>query len=317
MVGRSSDADDELFLQAATRLGFDISLQLIVAAGQGKTNYVFWLLHHGADVKTASPNLHRTALMQAAAGGYVYLVQVLLANGSDPNAFDLNGQTALIYAAANANYHGDYTVKELLVGGADVNHAGRFGVSALMEAVAGGYVPLVQRLVKAGANVDASNTAVYTAWINLGSSGIVGFETVTGTTALMLATKSDRVDIAHVLIRAGADVNSRSSSGYSALMLAAESAHSDIGKVLIEAGADVNTSNSNGDTPLILGVVKNSVDFVRMLIAAGADVNKTNINGSTPLTVAQQYGYVDIANLLYQAGARNKRVRCWGKRYRP
>ena len=61
-----------------------------------------------------------------------------------------------------------------------------------------------------------------------------------GETALSRAARSGHIDIAKILIEAGADVNKL------ALYWAAENGHNDIVKILREAGADVNIQGKNG-----------------------------------------------------------------------
>lgn len=91
----------------------------------------------------------RTALMYAADGGHVEVMQALLDAGADVNASDEAGQTALMYGIPL----GLPPVPKLLIeAGADVNAADEFGKTALHEAVSQNYVITVDLLVEAGAD---------------------------------------------------------------------------------------------------------------------------------------------------------------------
>ena len=89
------------------------------------------------------------------------------------------------------------------------------------------------------------------------------------------------------LIASGADVNA-----------AAEENTMDLAKMLIEAGADVNTSDDNGRTALMIAAEKNAVDLAKMLIEAGADVNASDDDGRTVF----MYASYSIEELLHKAG---------------
>jgi ankyrin repeat protein len=98
-------------------------------------------------------------------------VRAVLAAGADPNARDVSGWTALMYAMLNRDPE---VIKALLEGGADPNARSRLGESVLMgilsqQAVSSdGAVSKVRLLVAAGANVNEQdqdgNTALMLAF---------------------------------------------------------------------------------------------------------------------------------------------------------
>ncbi len=75
-----------------------------------------------------------------------------------------------------------------------------------------------------------------------------------GRTALLYATN---MNIANLLIDAGADVNAKDNFGYTALHRVSKV---DIAKLLIEAGADINAKTKFGSTPL--GCAKQSLGYL-------------------------------------------------------
>ena len=70
---------------------------LIEAASMGDTQKVQTLLEQGTDVN-AKDDDGSTALMAAATYGHIEVVQNLLAQGADVNAKDNNGSTAIMMA---------------------------------------------------------------------------------------------------------------------------------------------------------------------------------------------------------------------------
>jgi ankyrin repeat protein len=73
-----------------------------------------------------------------------------------------------------------------------------------------------------------------------------------GNTALWFAAQGPRpngVDVARVLIEAGADVNRRCEHGRTALHMAAAWGHADVAKMLLENGADPTIVDEVGMTP--------------------------------------------------------------------
>jgi uncharacterized protein len=97
----------------------------------------------------------------AARLGRIDVLPALLQAGVDIEARNSKGYTALILASYNGHV---VATEELLRHGADVDAPdGARGNTALMGVVFKGYEPLVDRLLLAGANANATNTAGQTA----------------------------------------------------------------------------------------------------------------------------------------------------------
>jgi ankyrin repeat protein len=77
---------------------------------------------------------------------------------------------------------------------------------------------------------------------------------------------------------------------YTPLMLAAQRNRLDLARLLIEAGADVNANNEAeiGDTALKKAVENGSAEIVELLLNAGADPLIPGWMGMTPLDKARQ-----------------------------
>ncbi|MGQ0750211.1 MAG: ankyrin repeat domain-containing protein [Betaproteobacteria bacterium] len=81
--------------------------------------------------------------------GDVDTVRTLLQSGTDINAKDRYGQTALMLAA----HRGHAAMVELLIErGADLDVTAKFSLSALMLAVIAGHAEIARMLVRAGAD---------------------------------------------------------------------------------------------------------------------------------------------------------------------
>ena len=157
----------------------------------------------------------------AAMGGDRAAVKALLQQGSDVNAAQGDGMTALHWAAMK----NDAELAQMLVyAGANVKATTRLGANTpLVMASRNGNAPVVQVLLEAGADAKAA--------------------TSTGTTPLMLASASGSVDAVTALLTAGADIEAKESSmQQTPLMFATAFSRVEVMKALIAAGASVKAA---------------------------------------------------------------------------
>ena len=215
-------------------------------------------------------------------------VRRLLQAGVDVNAAQIDGTTALHWAA----YNDDADVVALLVqAGADVNAVNRYGVPPLVEACTNGNAAIVKLLLEAGAGANTT---------------LKGGETV-----LMLAARSGNTEAVKALLARGADPNSRERLGQTALMWAAAEGHAAVARALIEAGAGLNASIDSGFTAFFFAVREGRLDVVREFLAAGVDVNammqpaggRRRSLITSPLLLAVQNAHFELAIALVDAGA--------------
>lgn len=136
-------------------------------------------------------------LVREAARGHTATVQTLLTKGTDANAIDRDGKTALMLAAFEGH---TATVQLLLANGVQVNTPDRDGATALMLAAAQGHIDVAQALLAKGAEVNAQNRA--------------------GQTALMLAVVGGHANISQALLAKGADTALQNRAGQTAVTLA-------------------------------------------------------------------------------------------------
>lgn len=212
---------------------------------------------------------------------------------------------------------------------------------ALVRAVEKGCFDQVQKLVRAGADVNGEITIfksqgrgegcmdyiiVYTLLEYAANNGYIDivkelieagaviyadhgqFESC-GSAALIAAAGEGHVDVVKELIQAGADVN-HPDRGYTALIAASMGGHVNIVRELIKMDADVNYAGE-GYSALSAASRAGHVDVVRELIQAGADVNYAG-HGETALIEASMRGHIDVIRELIQAGAFVNIPDTWG-----
>ncbi|MBI4472673.1 MAG: ankyrin repeat domain-containing protein [Acidobacteria bacterium] len=248
-------------------------------------------------------------------------VRSLLQQKADVNAAQSDGMTALHWAAHKDNLE---IARMLVQAGADVKRGTRLGsILPLFMACTNGSAPMIELLLKAGADANSTNEL--------------------GTTALMQAAASGSVEAVTTLVNYGANVNAKEKARQqTALMFAAARNRAPIIRVLAAGGADLDavskiTAISNdlvdedgnpipapsrtgetrrrprgegkvagigGMTALHYAARDGFMETVRALVESGASVNRINpMDKSTPLVVATINGQYDIAKYFLDHGA--------------
>uniref|UniRef100_A0A6I8QAN6 Euchromatic histone-lysine N-methyltransferase 1 n=3 Tax=Xenopus tropicalis TaxID=8364 RepID=A0A6I8QAN6_XENTR len=123
-------------------------------------------------------------------------------------------------------------------------------------------------------------------------------------TPLHAAAEMGYTDICHMLIQAGANLDSCSEDQRTPLMEAAENNHLDTVKYLVKGGALIDPKDSEGSTCLHLAAKKGHYEVVKYLLSSErTDVNCQDDGGWTPMIWATEYKHVEIVKLLHSSRA--------------
>ncbi len=111
-------------------------------------------------------------------------------------------------------------------------------------------------------------------------------------------------DLAQVRLLAGkADLAARDTQGRTALLLATHADHVEIARVLIEAGADVNAKDGLKDTPFLYAGAEGRDEILKLILATGkAKLDDTNRYGGIALIPAAHHGHPTTVAILLEAG---------------
>jgi ankyrin repeat protein len=232
------------------------------AVEQGHVNVLASLLASGAKIDGSGNDLP-TLLEKAAHFGQAEAVAFLVLHGQDPNQRSKTGYTPLLIAATRGHFA---AAKVLLDHGADIHaridssialEGNNLGATALHLSVVKGSADLTQLLLERGAEVNAR----------------------------MLVRRNPRSLAKSDSVHAEAHV--RNTEIVSPLQLAIERDSVEIAWLLLAAGADPKESFPNVGTPLHLAIQQDNSQLVALLLAHGADPLFAREDGLTPLNCAQ------------------------------
>ena len=123
-------------------------------------------------------------------------------------------------------------------------------------------------------------------------------------TPLLLACANGSAGMVDKLLKAGANPNAATWAGETPLMQCAHTGSVDAVKALLARGADVNAKDHReGDTALMWAVAQKHTSVAHVLLEHKADVHARTSNGFTPLLFAAQQGDADSAQMILNAGA--------------
>jgi len=277
LIDRGADVNaHSYFLPAAHGRGFEGTLPVPPEPGQATQEFASGLL---------------APLMFAAREGDIESARLLIAAGADVNVKGGDGKDALSLALFN----GAYDVASLLIDShANVNQADAQGFTPLYWAVdrrnmetAPNFpwvvttdpMPLIKRLLDAGANVNAIVNNTPRARIREGTPRLIY------ATTLMRAAWSGDLELTKLLLAHGADPHIVSKDHETTLEAAVgeglilgyhkmrpEAERLEVVKLLVSLGEDVNAADDYGITPLMVAGNMGQLSIIKYLIDAGADL---------------------------------------------
>lgn len=266
-----------------------MSKTLFEYAQDGDAKNVEACLQQGADTQQLTNGW--TPLHVAAECLHIDVVSLLLANGADPNALGGTERASplrqLLRIAKDLPVDMTLTVKR---DGKDVvitdpdeidRITGNNQATANRRALA-----VAKLLLDAGSDVSIPANDTYTPALFATHSQCIDILRMicavesfdpsgtdsTGMTALHMAVRNRRVDIARMLVETGVPVNHAESYGYTALHEAASARHLEMAQLLLDAGADRTSKTTRSDSGIPAG--------------------------STPHDIAKRRGATELAKLL-------------------
>ena len=183
--------------------------------------------------------------------------------------------------------------------------ANRYGVTPLALAAINGSAPMVELLLKAGADPNAASGE--------------------GETVLMAAARTGQPETLKLLLKAGADPNAAERRfGETALMWAAGHDHAEAIRVLVAGGAKPDAISAvinlpkakvdfsfavatalprGGMTALMYAARQGQINAVTALADVGANLNVVDPEGSTAIVIAIINAHYEVAARLAEKGA--------------
>lgn len=121
-----------------------------------------------------------------------------------------------------------------------------------------------------------------------------------GNTLLMIAARSNNMNLVKFLLDNRANPLKRNRYGDTAMMLAALPGYAEIVQLMLERKVSPNQAGWNS---LHYAAFENRDRIIAMLVAGGADINARAPNGWTALMLAAQRGHVETVRVLVGSGA--------------
>ena len=168
----------------------------------------------------------------------------------------------------------DYLIEQ----GVDINALNYANETALFLASEIGNIRIMEKLIEKGANPNIAN--------------------ITLMTPLLISICNNHMESIQLLLENGAE-HFCDATNSSPLHWAVACGNIDIVKLLIKDGADLESKDFEDKTPLHISI--ENIEILKYLIDCGADKNTRDENDRTPLINSVIEGYLDSALLLIQS----------------
>ncbi|CAL1528394.1 unnamed protein product [Lymnaea stagnalis] len=250
---------------------------LMYAFEQKQDDVIDLLIEHGDDGNEKDKN-GMNALMQEIQNGRIHNVSTLIIkNGADVNAEDLQGRTPLVIAAQKGFKN---AAEILLKNGADINKKDKKKRTALMYAIQNNHVDIVELLIANGADCKEKLHNDFTYF--------------------MAAAQMGQTQIAELLLKNGVCPKDTTISGKTALMFACENGHKEMAEMIIKEAVDVNEINEDGQNALIFACKNGHTEIAKLLVQKDANTDVKDKYCLNAVNYALKYG-LDTAAIFSHA----------------
>lgn len=241
------------------------------------------------------------ALLVATFGGtWRYNLGPAMPDAAHLNTADASGVVPVVRFA---RYAPTSRLDTLLAKHPDVNAANTDGTTALMAALASRRLEVFNKLVSAGANVNAQDSKGKTALHNLGDCFLGSIEFIEtlkkngadfgirdneGRTPALWSLTRICGNTTETLIEGMRDLDVRDNGGKTLLMHVAARGYTDLTKRIAAKGACINCQDLEGNTALHLALLEKNVnpDYVRLMLQLGANPGIRNKAGQSCIDLA-------------------------------
>ena len=340
--------------------------ELHLAAAAGDVEGVKRLVGKNPDGVNEKDSRGFTPLHEAAREGHTEVVHVLVAAGANPNDATTNGNQTPLHLAARIG--SAEVCKALLAAGAELWPKDDEGTTAIGVAIQEGHVEIVRLLADANVKrlshpisntynlslplldglhqaASSNNTEIMEIilenrrrLIEKDSNFIMYWreedildrgDKANNNTALHMAARNGSMEIARLLVQAGADATVQNGDNKTPAALADEQGHKALARMLEQipklfeavAAGDLEAVKRlveeeqatnrrhprDGHTPLHEAARQGRLEVVQVLLKAGADLSLRDKSGedgkgATALAIAIEEGHLEIAGILRNAG---------------
>ena len=326
-----SDSISKIIIQGAAKNGLQTTLKfmlekglspdtsnqiknslLMLAAKNGHVKCMEMLVEHKANIDVRNA-YNETALSFAAKAGKMDCLKYLIEHKCNIETKDNTDKTPLMYAAENNQLE---CMQELINQGVAIEDKDASNTTALMFAVEKDHVECLKELIKRGATIAAKNRindTVPMIAIRNGSKKCLDAllthinDQQTLNDLLIFAAKSekDRSECLELLIRKGADINSKiEHSRETALMLAVRNGNAECLKLLIKEGANINANNKSSESPSMIAIANKKLEALKILIESEAEIESRNLLGMSLLMLSVSQNNIEMTNYLLNQGAK-------------
>jgi serine/threonine-protein phosphatase 6 regulatory ankyrin repeat subunit B len=282
---------------------------LMWASQDGYFELVKYLLDKKAKVNIQNAG-GTSALTIASEKGHTEIAKLLIENKANVNLETKDGLTALISASANGNLE---IVKLLLKYDANLeakspNTKTNKLMTALEFAMESKSFEIVEVLKNAGAKFSFKDDDINSILQKQNPETLENFiksgNSVKDFNIYGLAYSNTNLDVIEILLKHGADVNSKSPEKNSPLNASTHNGNLEAVKLFVKYGANVNLQNNKGDTALMWACIDKQAEIVKFLLTIEKlELNLQANDGWSALMFAVDNNSVEIVELLINAKA--------------
>lgn len=272
-----------------------------------------------------------SGLLGAAEANNLALMDYFIERGAQINRMETISLTPIMAAASLGHFE---AYNKLKTYGSDLNLKSKQGSSLLAHAIYGGNIQIIKDVlnyssedIQQGLGVSASQGNLQVAQMLLALGAEVNVRYDFGVTPLMLASRSQNVELVNFLLNQKANISHLTTYGQNALMYSTikelnytiEYQISAAGQInrkssyyleqknpynpkiysaLVNAGIDINAQDQEGRTALMIAIAAKNLTLIQLLIADKARLDIVDRKGQTAKDYAMKSDMLEIKQIF-------------------